>query len=55
MNFVGGITVPNLTEPHESRTTMIDATYDQLAVLRGRDEVTGVSRPVHGVNLAEVT
>lgn len=39
MDFVGGVGVPD----------------DELAVLRCRDEVSSVCRPMHGVNLGQVT
>ena len=39
MNFVGSVRIPN----------------NELAILRGRDEVATVSSPVHGVDLRKVT
>lgn len=39
VQLVGGVRVP----------------HDELAVLRGRDEMALVSRPVHGIDLCQVT
>lgn len=39
MDFVGGVGVPN----------------DELAVLGGGDEVSPIGRPVHGVDLGEMS
>lgn len=38
MDFVGGVCVPD----------------DELAVLRCRNEMSAVGRPVHGINLGQV-
>ena len=39
MNLVGGVGIPN----------------NKLAVLRGGDKVSAVGRPVHGVDLGQMT
>ena len=38
MDFVGGVGIPN----------------DELAILRGRDEMTTIGRPVHGVDFGKM-
>lgn len=39
MDFVGGVGIPD----------------DELSVLRGRDQVSPIGRPVHGINLCEMS